>query len=77
MGLVSIGEKKFDEAIAHLDQANQQNASVLYPTALAHRGNGDEEKATEMSKRAANMNVLPAFNYAFIRAKAKNMAGAL
>jgi tetratricopeptide (TPR) repeat protein len=74
LGMIALQEKKYDEAISHLGEGNQQDPYVLYVTALAYQGKGDQEKAKEMAGRAANMNILPTLNYAFVRAKAKRMA---
>jgi tetratricopeptide (TPR) repeat protein len=69
-GSIALEEKKYDEAIAHLGQANQQNPQVIYWTALAHKGKGDAAKAKEYGAKAAKMNVLPNINYAFVRKEA-------
>ena len=52
-GRIALKEKQYDEAIDHLGQANQQDPSVLYVTGLAYQGKGDQEKAGEMFKQAA------------------------
>ena len=74
--MISLKEKKFDEAISHLGQADQQNPYVLYKIAVAYQGKGDQGKATEMFKQAAESYNLPSLDYAFIRAKAKQPAAA-
>jgi hypothetical protein len=48
-----------------------QNAS------LAYRGKGDQAKAAEMFRQAAEIYTLPTLNYVFIRAKAKQQSGPL
>jgi tetratricopeptide (TPR) repeat protein len=73
-GRIALKEKQYDEAIDHLGQANQQDPSVLYVTGLAYQGKGDQEKAGEMFKQAAQSYNLPTLDYAFIRAKAKQAA---
>jgi tetratricopeptide (TPR) repeat protein len=73
-GMISLKEKKFDEAISHLGQADQQNPYVLYKTAVAYQGKGDEAKANEVFKQAAESYNLPTLDYVFIRAKAKDPA---
>ncbi len=75
MGHISIEEKKYDEALTHLGRATQQNPYVVYATAVAYKGSGNGEKAAETFKKAADFNILPTFNYAFVRAKAKKAAG--
>jgi tetratricopeptide (TPR) repeat protein len=72
-GSIALQEKNYDEALAQLRQGNQQDAYVLYRTALAYQGKGDENKAADFFKQAANQNTLPALNYAFVRAKAKRI----
>jgi tetratricopeptide (TPR) repeat protein len=72
-GTIALQEKNFDQAIAELNQGNQQDAYTLYRLGLAYQGKGDEGKAAEFFQRAANQNSLPALNYAFVRLKAKKM----
>ena len=67
-------EKRYDEAIAHLGQANQQDPQVVYWTALAWQGKGDAGKAKELAAKAAKANVLPLATYAFVREKAWKMS---
>jgi tetratricopeptide (TPR) repeat protein len=69
-GSIALEEKKYDDAIAHLGQANQQNPQVVYWTALAHKGKGDAAKAKEYAAKAAQANVLPQIGYAFVREEA-------
>jgi len=73
-GTIALREKHYDQALAHLGQANQQDPQVLYWTALAWKGKGDAAKAKELAARAANANILPLATYAFIRAEAKKMS---
>ena len=73
-GMIALKEKNFDQAISELGQANQQNPYVLYKIAVAHQGKGDQAKAAEMFKQAAESYNLPTLEYAFIRAKAKEPA---
>jgi tetratricopeptide (TPR) repeat protein len=72
-GTIALQEKEYDQALAHLTKANQQDPYVLYRIGLAYQGKGDEAKAGETFRRAANHNTLPALNYAFVRVKAKKM----
>jgi tetratricopeptide (TPR) repeat protein len=72
-GTVALAEKKFDQAIAELSQGNQQDAYNLYRMALAYQGKGDETKAAELFRTVANQNTLLTLNYAFVRAKAKQV----
>ena len=70
MGSIALKEKRYDEAITHLGEANQQNPQVVYWTRLAYHGKGDATKAKELAAKAAKANVLPQAPYAFVRAKA-------
>jgi tetratricopeptide (TPR) repeat protein len=72
-GRIALAEKKYDDAIAHLGQANQQDPFVVYTTAMAYKGKGDAAKAKELAKKAANANILPLATYAFIREDAKKL----
>lgn len=72
-GMVAQREKRFDDAIAELGKANQQDPYVIYMTALAYQGKGDAAKAKALSQQAASAYTLPTLNYAFVRTKAKGM----
>jgi tetratricopeptide (TPR) repeat protein len=73
-GRLALAEKKYDDAIMHLGQANQQDPEVIYLTAQAYQWKGENAKAKELAAKSANANVLPLVSYAFVRAKAKRMA---
>jgi len=73
-GIIALEEKHYDEAIAELQQANQQNPYVLYRLGLAYQGKGDSQKARESYTKAARFNSLPQLNYAFVRTRAEKMA---
>jgi tetratricopeptide (TPR) repeat protein len=68
-GTIALKEKQFDQAIAHLSKANQQDPYVLYRMGKAHKGKGDQAKADELFRRAATHTTLPTLNHAFVRAK--------
>jgi tetratricopeptide (TPR) repeat protein len=72
-GTIALKEKQYDQALAHFARANQQDPYVLYRTGKAYKGSGNEAKAMEMFRLAANHNTLPTLNHAFVRAKAKKM----
>jgi tetratricopeptide (TPR) repeat protein len=72
-GSIALEEKQYDEAIAHLGQANQQNPQVIYWTAVAYKGKGDAARAKELGAKAAKANVLPNINYAFVRGEAAKL----
>jgi tetratricopeptide (TPR) repeat protein len=74
-GMIAIKEKNFDEAIGELEKANQQDPYVVYQIAVAYAGKGDQAKAKETYKRAAEMYILPTINYVLIRVKAGKQAG--
>ena len=73
-GMIALGEKDYDKAIAELQQANQQNPQNLYRLCQAYQGKGDNAKAKESCTKAAGFNSLPLLNYALIRTKAQKMA---
>jgi tetratricopeptide (TPR) repeat protein len=73
-GLVALQQKDYDQAIAHLGQANQQDPFVVYSTALAWKAKGDGAKAKALAAQAANANVLPLVTYAFVREEARRMS---
>ncbi len=73
-GMIALAEKNYDQALAELQQANQQDPYNLYRQCQAHQGKGDTANAKEFCRRAAEFNSLPGLNYAFVRAKAKAAA---
>jgi tetratricopeptide (TPR) repeat protein len=73
-GLVAMAEKNYDQAIAHLGEANQQDPAVVYAAALAWKAKGDAAKARTLAAQAANANVLPLVSYAFVREEARRMS---
>jgi len=75
-GLLALAQKDYDKAIAELSQANQQNPQDLYRLCVAYEGKGDAGKAADYCKRAADFNVLPNVNLAWVRTKAKAGGGA-
>lgn len=70
-GTIALKQKSFDKALAHFTKANQQDPYVLFRMGKAYQGAGDETKAAEMFRQAANHNTLPTLNHAFVRAKAR------
>jgi tetratricopeptide (TPR) repeat protein len=74
-GLIALQEKRHADAVAELQQSNQQDPRILYLTALALQGKGDAQKAREIAGKAAAFNGL-SFNYGFVREKAKKLASA-
>ena len=74
--MIALAEKDYDKAVAELGQTGQQNPQNLYRLGLAYQGKGDAAKAKEFCAKAAGFNSLPQLNYAFVRVKARMMAGA-
>ena len=72
-GTIALKQKQYEQALAHLTKANQQDPYVLYKMGKAYKGSGNEAKATEMFRLAISHNTLPTLNHAFARAKAKKM----
>jgi tetratricopeptide (TPR) repeat protein len=72
-GVIALGEKDFEGALAHLSQADQQDPYVLYQLARAYQGSGDAGKAKEAATSAANANTLPSLRYALVRGKASKI----
>jgi len=73
-GRIALARKDYGQAIAELQQANQQDPRNLYRLAQAYQGKGDSGEAQKYFAKAATFNGLPALNYAFIRVKAEKMA---
>ena len=73
-GRIALAQKDYDQAIAELAQANQQDPRNLYRQGQACQAKGDKQKAQTFYAQAAGFNSLPALNYAFIRTKAQKMA---
>ena len=69
-GMIALHEKRYDDALKGLQQANQRNPRNLCKMAKAYEGKGDKEKAKEMWTRAANFNEIN-YNYAFIQTKVR------
>jgi tetratricopeptide (TPR) repeat protein len=70
LGMIALEAKDYDNAVAELQQANQQNPYDLYRLCQAYQGKGDMGKAKESCTKAAAFNSLPQLNLAFIRTKA-------
>ena len=71
-GRILLAEKKYPAAVKELAKANGQDPRALYLLAEALQGAGDVKQARKVARRAAEFNGL-AFNYAFVRAKAKRL----
>jgi len=66
--LVALGEGRFDAAILNLALADQENPAVWQARGRALEAKGDMAKARANYERARSMNVLPTFDYVFVRA---------
>ena len=66
-GRLALAEKRWDAALAELDQANQLNPFNRYRLSQAHAGKGDSAKATELRESARNDNTLTNLNLALVR----------
>jgi tetratricopeptide (TPR) repeat protein len=76
-GMIGLKNKEYDTAIDELGQASQQNPYNLYRMALAYQGKGDDEKAKEYCRKAAEFNALNNMNYAFIRSAAGQLLASM
>lgn len=74
-GRIALADKNYDQAIAELEQANQQDPQNSYRLYQAYQAKGDAAKAQEYCTKAAGFNSLPQLNYAFVRGKAQKIAG--
>jgi len=74
-GIIALAQKQYDPAISELQQASQQNPRNLYRLCQAYQAKGDTAKTRDFCGQAANFNSLPQLNLAFVRTKAKKMAG--
>ncbi|MFC2173542.1 tetratricopeptide repeat protein [Acidobacteriota bacterium] len=68
-GRIALLGKDYDQAIADLGQAGQQDPVVLFLKAQAHQGKGEKDQARELFEKAANFNGLN-INYAYVRKEA-------
>jgi tetratricopeptide (TPR) repeat protein len=68
-GRLALAEKRWDAAIAELDQANLLNPYNRYRLSQAHAGKGDSAKAQELVASARNDNTLTNLNFALVRLK--------
>jgi tetratricopeptide (TPR) repeat protein len=73
-GTIALEERDYATALVELEQANLLDPYNLYRMGLAYEGQGNETKARELYRRAADFNALNNFNYAFVRRRAKEGA---
>jgi tetratricopeptide (TPR) repeat protein len=72
-GRIALAQKQYDNAIAELQQANQEDPQNLYRLCQAYQGKGDTAKAQDYCSKAAAFNSLLQLNYAFVRTRAQKM----
>ncbi len=72
-GSIALAQKKADDCLSELSQANQQNSYNFYWMALAYKMKGDKEKAKEYLEKVINFNPLPTLNSGFALYNAKKM----
>ena len=70
MGRIALAEGKGAEAVAQLEQANDQDPRVLLLTARAHEAAGDQAAAAELIRQVAEFNQL-SFPLSYVRAEAR------
>ena len=75
MGRIALAENNGAEAVAHLEQANQQDPRVLLLLARAYEVSGDA-RAADMVRQAAEFNQL-SFPLSYVRAEAQRMMATL
>jgi tetratricopeptide (TPR) repeat protein len=75
-GRIALKEKRYDDALAELQQAEQRNAQTLFVTAQVYQAKGDRAKAKEFFSKAANFNDM-SWEYALVRKKAKEQMAKL
>lgn len=72
LGMIALAEGKHANAVAHLEQANQQNPRVLLLLAQVHHAQGNADDARAYYGFAANFNALSG-TYAYVRPEAQKM----
>jgi tetratricopeptide (TPR) repeat protein len=73
-GLIALAEKRPSAAAEEFSRANQLDPRILYMTAVALRQAGDASRASAAALKAASFNSLN-FNFAYVRAKARQSVG--
>jgi tetratricopeptide (TPR) repeat protein len=72
LGIISLQQKRYDEAISHLNQADLESPYTMFQLARAYAGKKDADLAKEWYRKAANAYTLPDLNYAMVRKAALN-----
>ena len=76
LGLLALAQKKGEEALGHLKEADQQDPYVLFALAKAQALNGDRDGARALFAKVASHNDLPTIRYALVRRAARSAAEA-
>ena len=69
MGLTSLLQGNYEEAVAHYEQANLNNIYTMYHLALAHEGGGNTEEAKKLFREVADYN-FNSVGFALVRKEA-------
>ncbi|HUI63333.1 MAG TPA: hypothetical protein VL126_00710 [Bacteroidota bacterium] len=72
-GEIALDVKKYDKAIAELQQADQASPYVQYLLSMAHLGKGDRVNAKMLCAKAAHSYAAMDLGYAFIRTRAEQI----
>ena len=72
-GMIAMKEKDYDQALAELSRANQQDPYVLFQIGLTYRDKGDMLQAKKFLTKAVNFNIVNSIEYAFCRKKAEDI----
>ena len=76
-GVIALEEKRWDDALGELLQANTGDAYNMYRMALAFEGKGDHEGYVRMLRYVDEYRGVLNFNYSFVRHKARARLAAL
>ncbi len=77
MGMISVGEKDFDRAIAELEQADPNEPFTRYFLAKTYEGKGELTKAADTYRDLAQAYQINSVNYALVRRDAAKKAAEL
>lgn len=67
LGIVCLKQKRYDDAISHLNQADLQSPYAMFHVAQAYAGKKDAEQAKAWYQKTAKAYTLPDLNYAMVR----------
>jgi tetratricopeptide (TPR) repeat protein len=72
LGMIALADRNYDLALVELGKSTKLNPRVLYLTAVAFQGRGDQQRARATAQAVADFNELN-FVYAFVRPQAQRM----